>query len=1454
MGDHHLHPWDDDDLVAQAIALHRELIEHMHDVDAPRRHAELGDILFRLAFSDPQEWITFADELATASRADNTLRVWVTTDNPRLSALPWEYLRVPDDALSDFRNVGVTLNSRFVAVHPHCLFIRDERRGRVTPEPRPLGKLRVLIVWDNPGGGSHLFPGVEAEAASVRRGVEALGPAFVEVREVPRATAAEFRQAILDYQPHVIHFCGHGLPPGPGAVPPALVCGRDGVPENLTAEDLAVTCRDAPLAVIVLNCCFAGYAQPFAQSFAWRLIEGLASPPVVVAYQTPATDSSASGLAFRLYEGLRDLPVEEAVANYRRRLAAEHPLGDGTPEWGVPVVFLPHAGGVRLFEHTVNDPYPLDFGPLLGDYGFFVGRDRLRERFRDSRDGLRQSPQGGVFLLTGQPGVGKTAFLAQVVRDRPAETIHFFYRATEGIRDPGECLRSLYRSVQSLFGWREEPRHNPVGWADLLRRAGAEALARSTVLTVVMDALDEAERGAEFDAIDLIPARVPPGVCLVAASRPGPAVDTLRARGVTPEDLIPDAEDHIEDARAACEYFLAGVCSGELGGTGARVRGLGARIAESAGGNFLVLTSFFKAHSGAAYSFDALEEAAADLTSSVRDAYESFFRRIEQGLSESALSGVCQALRALVTARGPVTQAMACRAFGMRTEQWRVGLSRVRQFLIEGGVRMGGAGETTWRLYHETFREFLVQEFEADLPEACRCWADFASGWRELAGYARRYALENLPVHLDETGRRDDLARLFLDLEFAARRCAEFGPYGYTALFREGLDGDEVTRAVERVLDQTTHLQAREPELWLQHVQNTLHQRLGESERMVSRVPCRCKWLRLTNSPPLGSAAALIRTIEHEGGVVSLAFSPDGTQLASASTHDHVKLWEVRTGRLLHTLSNLRVTSVAYSPDGKALATGSGDHTVRVWEARTGRLLHTLEGHRWAVTSVAYAPDGVVLASGSLDNAVKLWDVCTGRLLHTLEGHQWAVTSLAYTPDGSMLTSGSIDKTVRVWQTRTGRLLTTLEGHEYGVSSVACAPEEAVLASGSWDSTVKLWDVSSGRLLSTLEGHGERVLTVTFAPDGAVLASGSDDKTVKLWDTRTGRLLGTLRGHRDAVSSVACAPDGSVLVSGSADKTLKLWEALNDRLFQITEGRRRHVYSAAYSPDGTVLAGGSEGNAVELWEAPSGRLLHTLSGHKGRVTSVAYAPDGSALASGAMDKTVKLWRVRTRGLLHKLTGRRLRTLQGVREEAVYSVAWAPDGSALASGLHNGMVEIWEARTGLLLCTLNAHGGTLLTLAYAPDGGVLAIGSIDDSVKLLEVRTGCLLRTLAGHRSSVCTVTYAPDGAALASGSKDKTVNLWDARTGRMLFTLEGHTSMVTSVAYAPNGLVLASGACDGQVRLWDPNTGQCLCHRDIGSSILTLRFDSRNSRRLFVAEAGEGGVPCHWDFLIEDPR
>jgi WD40 repeat protein len=544
---------------------------------------------------------------------------------------------------------------------------------------------------------------------------------------------------------------------------------------------------------------------------------------------------------------------------------------------------------------------------------------------------------------------------------------------------------------------------------------------------------------------------------------------------------------------------------------------------------------------------------------------------------------------------------------------------------------------------------------------------------------------------------------------------------------------------------------------------------------------------------------------EQDGGVSSVAWSPDGKILASGSDDKTIKLWEAASGKLLSTLEGhtYQVYSVAWSPDGKTLASGSYDQTVKLWEAASGKLLATLQGNTQGVNSVAWSPDGKTLASGSWDDTVKLWEAASGKLLASWEGHNGYVRSVAWSPDGKTLASGSADNTVKLWEAASGKLLATLQGHTNWIDSVAWSPDGKTLASGSGDKTIKVWEAASGKLLSTLQT--DPVGSVAWSPDGKTLASGSY-RTVNLWEAASGKLLASWEGHTDQVNSVAWSPDGKILASGSLDGRVKLWEAApSSKPLATLQGDTDSVCDPVWSPDGKILASASGDKTIKLWEAASGKLLSTLEGHTDQVDSVAWSPDGKTLASGSHDQTVKLWEA--------ASGKLLATLQG-HTDSTYSVAWSPDGKTLASGSADNTVKLWEAASGKLLATLQGHTRSIYgrnNAAWSPDGKTLALasGSDDETVKLWEAASGKLLATLQGHTAPIESAAWSPDGKTLASGSADNTVKLWEAASGKLLATLH-HTDQVNSVAWSPDGKTLASGSGDKTIKLWEAASGKLL--------------------------------------------
>jgi WD40 repeat protein len=599
-------------------------------------------------------------------------------------------------------------------------------------------------------------------------------------------------------------------------------------------------------------------------------------------------------------------------------------------------------------------------------------------------------------------------------------------------------------------------------------------------------------------------------------------------------------------------------------------------------------------------------------------------------------------------------------------------------------------------------------------------------------------------------------------------------------------------------------------------------------------------------------------------GVLSVAFSPDGSLFAISSTDGNIRVYQTANYRELlvwkgHLSWGIHVT---FSPDGQTLASCSTDHTIKLWSVTTGECRRTFTGHTGWVSSVTFSPNSQTLVSSSQDRTLKIWDVDSGECIETLCEHTDFVTWVAFSPGGQCFASSSWDGTIRLWQVETRQCISSLQGHTRWVRCVTFSPDGQTLASGSWDSTVRLWDVTTGQCLRVLQGHTDPVTSVTFSPDGQTCVSAGSDCTIRVWDVRTGQCLRILQRHSGWIWSVAFHPEGHTLASGGLDCRVILWDIEANTSFRTLQGYSIEIKSIAFHANGRTLASGSHDSTVKLWDIESGECRKTLQGHQSWVWSVAFSPDGQMLASSSNYGNIRLW--------NTATGQ-FQTLQGWISIAnlVHCVAFSSEGQFLASTDTEPTIRIWDVKTGECRKKLpqpsrawcvafapqrNANSPVGIGLPFpsgeaARTGLLLASGSDDRLVRLWDIDTGECLTTLAGHTSMVYVVSFSPDGMLLASGSDDRLIKLWDVHSGTCLKTLEGHTNVVWSVQFSPKGRILASGSHDRTVKLWDIHSGECLKTLDHAAEIWSIAFSpdgetlasssTAGSIQLWQVETGE---------------
>jgi WD40 repeat protein/beta-lactamase regulating signal transducer with metallopeptidase domain len=405
--------------------------------------------------------------------------------------------------------------------------------------------------------------------------------------------------------------------------------------------------------------------------------------------------------------------------------------------------------------------------------------------------------------------------------------------------------------------------------------------------------------------------------------------------------------------------------------------------------------------------------------------------------------------------------------------------------------------------------------------------------------------------------------------------------------------------------------------------------------------------------------------------VFAVAFSPDGSAVATGDASGAVRVWEAATFKAKTTLvgHTAAVHGLAFSPDGKLLASGGADAVIHLWDVQKGAEIARTSGTD-PVRSVVFTPDGKTLIAGG-GRVIKLYDAATGKEVAALTpgpaGGDDVPSPLAaaFSPDGKTLALAADDGTVRLRDAADGAARGAIEAHAEKVTCLAYSPDGKLIATGSPDKSVRLWDPESGKEVRRFDGGGW-VYAVAFSPDGKLLAGGGYDRTVHVWDRETGKELAALTGHKAAVRAVAFAPDGKTLVSVGADRTARLWDLSDFSEKHTVQGHEGAVRAAAYSPDGKLLATASEDGTVRLWTA-DGKEAAVLKGHSGAVVALAFSPKGTVLATGGADAVVRLWDPARAEAAGELTG---------CSAAVTSLAFAPDGR-LAAACADKSVKVWK---------------------------------------------------------------------------------------------------------------------------------------------------------------------------------
>jgi WD40 repeat protein len=588
--------------------------------------------------------------------------------------------------------------------------------------------------------------------------------------------------------------------------------------------------------------------------------------------------------------------------------------------------------------------------------------------------------------------------------------------------------------------------------------------------------------------------------------------------------------------------------------------------------------------------------------------------------------------------------------------------------------------------------------------------------------------------------------------------------------------------------------------------------------------------------------------LRHRQQITAVAYSPDGSLLASSGWDEVIHLWDANTGESVRELTDPRRDSnlaIAFSPDGTKLASTSGSGSVRLWEVKSGRKLLDIKGHKDRAFGLVFAPDGWSFASAGYDGMVRLWDATTGAELRTFSsGVRCSENSqpLAFSPDGRTLAAG-LGGTIWLWDVKTGeQRLVIRKAHGEAVLSLAFLNKDTLISGGHryvdagkvdgqrsvrGVGELRFWDAASGKKLRDLteDGPDQRGCSLAVSRNGEVLAFSFQDE-IRLWDLRAQKLLRRLTDYHNS------------------------W------------GKGAH--DLMFSPDGKRLAALMGDNAVHTWDTASGRQkLSYPEAHRAVIDSVAYSPHGRQAATGGRDGVVRLWDVETAKEVGRLC------FSDGSNSGAEVVAFSADALTVAAGgyefsdrKHPGLLKLWDRKTGAELWTQRLES-RVSALAFSPDGKTVAVatgemgiearrrGAVRNAIRIYERDTGKESVQRIGLTDRVRSLVFSPDGRVLHSCGEDRTLRVFDvsAKKLRREHRLNGERGFLQSVAFSPDRKLLATSAIfTDTIVLWDANTGTEMSKIRVENSMGSVLAFSPDGRVLATGSMGLTGVDKRFDY------
>jgi WD40 repeat protein len=590
--------------------------------------------------------------------------------------------------------------------------------------------------------------------------------------------------------------------------------------------------------------------------------------------------------------------------------------------------------------------------------------------------------------------------------------------------------------------------------------------------------------------------------------------------------------------------------------------------------------------------------------------------------------------------------------------------------------------------------------------------------------------------------------------------------------------------------------------------------------------------------------------------VTSIAFRQDASMVAAGSSEGKVAIWDARTSdgldeterdtiggdeRIPLSGHDGPVRSLAFRPDGRELASGGEDGTIRYW-----RLPISYPESVWNASNDTVifeaVPQSNNLVAGKRNGSVELWDLADSQTIELLQENSHVITALAISEDGSFAAVGDDSGKLRVIDLEARKSVVDQMVHEGGITGLKFHPKKSILISIGADGATRAMDLQSAAatsnqsVLNKFQSKG-RLLAVAH---GGAYAAVAGANTVEIADLKNRTTLHSLPVEGKEILALAWSAEDRTLLAGDSIGGIYAWRVPSgQKVFdsRIHEGPIRAL--AGNAQDSNVISGGADGK-IRVWDQPG--LAESIA-ELGKVdaSQMAVTRNGQLVAIGATDGSIRLVDVEKKNIVA--------TYPAVGKSPI-TIAFSFDGEWLAAAGVDGVVRVWNVSEGAESLVALETGAPVTQLAFTQTGPTLVASMQNGRFQTwkLPIQKS---QSLAGHTDAITSVASNRSGSQIVTGGNDRVCRLFDADSGQQLRVFEGAQDGITSVVQASDDAWIAASDRAGQISMWRTESGDIAGSVQVSDGAITkLAGDSSNK---LLASASVDGLLRIWRMPFTPP-